>query len=50
MAGPTLRGSIAVETRVAQTMPSVISSTLASAVSKMLPGSETLGNPIRATV
>ena len=47
-AGPTLRGSTMVETRLAQMMPRVISSTLASAVSKMLAGSETAGKPIRA--
>ena len=39
-----------VETRLAQMMPSEISSSLATAVSKIAPGSDTEGKPISATV
>ncbi|MHC2244845.1 hypothetical protein ACVJH7_004152 [Bradyrhizobium elkanii] len=49
-AGATLRGNTTVDTRLAQMMPSEISSTRASATSKMLPGSATDGKPISATV
>jgi hypothetical protein len=46
----TVRGSTSIETKLAQMIPSEISCTRATAVSKMVSGAETDGKPINATV